>query len=314
MIIKGNVFRLVKTQKITSQDETLILQKEVILMKRNDQEIQGGDNSQNYQANGDINVNGLNYDQVEKLFMTMFKANFYDLQEEAKEIANKRAEEITNKFIEKIVSVNPKLLEKSSDPDIRYDIFEAQKSYARTGNAEQGELLTELLVQRMLERKEGVTFRNIVVNEAIEVASKLTNKQIDILSLIYLVQYLSFNPVLKLSFDHYYGYLERFPVVDIPTSNMFYQHLQYSGCISISIGSRSFDDIFLNKFPYLFSDKNDVDLHIKKYENLVKLKNKWDATTICHTDLTSVGLVIAITNLKIKSNYVLGFDFWLQEE
>ena len=203
------------------------------------------------------------------------------------------------------------MIQNTKNPDIRYDIIEAQKAYARLGDQEMADLLVKILVERTKSTEN--TFKNIALNESLSVIPKLTSKQIDVITLIYLVRYYSFVPEFKMPFDFYYQTLVNFLAVEIPNSEMFYQHLQYSGCLSISIGSSSFASIFMHKFPHLFKDETEVNSFISSYSDVSQLKNKWDNTKLCNTSLTSVGLVIAITNINRIMNYTWDVGIWFQE-
>lgn len=282
---------------------------------RNNQDASAGANSTVNQAGGDITVNNvqsdMTYERVRTISLDVFKANFYDLGEDVRQIANKRAEEITNQFIEKLLSENPHLLENTSDPDIRYDLFDIQKAYARLGDQEMADLLVDILVERTKSTEH--TFKNIALNESLNVIPKLTSKQIDVITLIYLVRYYNFVAFLKMPFDFYYQTLVKFLDIEIPNSEMFYQHLQYSGCLSISIASTSFADIFMHKFPHLFSNEAEFNSFISSYTDMSQLKNKWDNTKMCHTSLSSVGLVIAMTNINRIMNSKWDMGIWFQE-
>ena len=92
----------------------------------------------------------------------------------------------------RLVEEDPNLIQKTRDPDIRYDIIEVQKNYARFGDKEMGNLLVDVLVQRT---KEDGSFPKIVLNEALTVIPKLTKTQIDSLTLLYVIQTISYiNP------------------------------------------------------------------------------------------------------------------------
>ena len=59
-----------------------------------------GNNCTNLQAKEiTVNNNGITYEEAHLIALEVFKANFLDLIGTAKEVAKKRAEEITEKFL-----------------------------------------------------------------------------------------------------------------------------------------------------------------------------------------------------------------------
>ena len=285
-------------------------------MMRNKQDASAGANSTVNQAGGDVKVSttinyGMGYTETKDLFMDLFHIEFTKLGKDVEHLINERAEKIVVDYLNKLVQEDPNLIQNTKNPDIRYDIIEAQKAYARLGDQEMADLLVKILVERTKSTEN--TFKNIALNESLSVIPKLTSKQIDVITLIYLVRYYSFVPEFKMPFDFYYQTLVNFLAVEIPNSEMFYQHLQYSGCLSISIGSSSFASIFMHKFPHLFKDEAEVNSFISSYSDVAQLKNKWDNTKMCNTSLTSVGLVIAITNINRIMNYTWDVGIWFQE-
>lgn len=282
----------------------------------NKQDARGGENSTVNQAGGDVKVSttinyGMGYTETKDLFMDLFHIEFTKLGKDVEHLINERAEKIVVDYLNKLVQEDPNLIQNTKNPDIRYDIIEAQKAYARLGDQEMADLLVKILVERTKSTEN--TFKNIALNESLSVIPKLTSKQIDVITLIYLVRYYSFVPEFKMPFNFYYQTLVNFLAVEIPNSEMFYQHLQYSGCLSISIGSSSFASIFMHKFPHLFKDETEVNSFISSYSDVSQLKNKWDNTKMCNTSLTSVGLVIAITNINRIMNYTWDVGIWFQE-
>lgn len=281
----------------------------------NNKDIIAGDGSTNIQGNK-VTVNqqnGMDYMQVRQVAMDIFKSNFYDLGEKVEKVINERAEEIINEYFDKLNQVAPEKLSNTEDPDIRFLVYEAQKNYARFGQKEMLDLLVDVLVNRTIEESD--LLMKIVLNEAISIIPKLTNKQIDILSLIFICKYVNFNKEVPFE-DYYHTFQPMIEHTEIPNGEIFFQHLQYSGCVSISIGSSEFNSIMMRKFPNLFNEKNvkqQIDTLCVSHEGLKYFKEQWDNTKLCNSSLTSVGLAIALININRK----LGLDWnpgiWIRE-
>ena len=221
-------------------------------MTESKQSQKAGDSSINIQAR-DINVNhSLSYDDVKSISKDVFEANFLRLSGISAEIAEKRAEELINNLLETLEERNPEALQNADDPDLQYAIFTAQKEYARTGNQELGDILVDILVDRFKEADRNIL--QIVLNESLQIAPKLTKDQLSTLSVIFSLKYTKYLRMNDLSsLNHYINYRISPFVDDLTINNSCYQHLEYTGCGSISIGSIKIGAIFKNNYPGLFS-------------------------------------------------------------
>ncbi|MEK3821358.1 LPO_1073/Vpar_1526 family protein [Cytobacillus sp. FSL W8-0315] len=273
-------------------------------------EINSGDHSTNIQGNK-VTVNqqsGLDYLQVRQVAMDVFKSNFYDLGDKVEKLVNDRAEEVLNKYLTKLEEESPEAVENTVDPDVRYAIYEVQKSHARRGENDISDLLVDILIQRTTNQNE--SFVKLVLNEALEIIPKLTIKQIDVLSFIFMFRYLVF--VRPISFAAFYNTInEIIKSEEIPNNEIFYQHLQYSGCLSISIGSATSKTIMENRESHFIDD--DIKPTISSYGNFPIYLHKWDNTKLCNSSLTSVGIAIAISNIKRKTGLDLDLRMWVHE-
>jgi hypothetical protein len=141
------------------------------------------------QAGGNVTIveTGLTYADVRNIALDIFRTNFYKLAGVAKETAKVRAEEITEAFLSKLQNEHPAGLQKSNDPDFQYALFTVQKEYARNGDKDLGDLLVDLLVDRSKHEQRDIL--QIVLNESLKTAPKLTENQLAVLSLIFLFKY-----------------------------------------------------------------------------------------------------------------------------
>ncbi len=209
----------------------------------------GGDESVNIQGR-DITI-GLSFTEARQVAMDVFNANFYRLRSIAAEVAQSRAEAFLNSYFEKVAEEGNTEIPEAENPDFQYSIFTAQKEYARTGDNDLGELLVRLLIDRtkIVERN----LQQIVLNEALTVAPKLTQSQIDVLSVIFLLVYTKNNSLINI--DSLRKYFDTFFIPFIPSISekmSLYQHLEFASCGTITISSRDISDIFLKHYPALF--------------------------------------------------------------
>lgn len=219
-----------------------------MLDKKQEQRVDQG--SIAIQAGGNVHI-GLSYEEVRQVARDVFDANFYRLSEVAAKEARARAEEVTEKFLSKLQREYPQGLAKAYDPDFQYALFNVQKEYARSGDDNLGDLLVDLLVERS--KCDQRDLKQIVLNEAIVTAPKLTKRQFDVLSVIFLFKYTmdgGINSHQRLG-EHFDTYIAPF-IPNIVHSYASYQHLEFAGCGQIEISSTPLESILANYYQGLF--------------------------------------------------------------
>lgn len=222
-------------------------------MLNKDQKQDVAEGSTAIQAGGNVTITktGLTYSEVRDVALDVFRENFYELAGVAKEIARARAEEITEAFLEKLQKENPTGLDNSYDPDFQYALFTVQKEYARNGDKDLGDLLVDLLVDRSKQEQRDIL--QIVLNESLNTAPKLTENQLASLAVIFLFKY---TQNFKIGNHKLLGeYLDKnvAPFVSkIGKNQACYQHLEYSGCGSIGLGMITLESIFGNTYQGQF--------------------------------------------------------------
>lgn len=208
-----------------------------MLDKDQDQNVTQGSTA--IQAGGNVTITktGLTYAEVRDIALDVFRGNFYQLAGAAKETAKARAEEITEEFLLKLQKEHPAGIEKSNDPDFQYALFTVQKEYARNGDKDLGDLLVDLLVDRSKQEQRDIL--QIVLNESLNTAPKLTENQLAALAVIFLFKH---TQNLKIRNHQMLGeYLDKYvaPFVSKVVKNIAcYQHLEFSGCGSIGLGQK----------------------------------------------------------------------------
>lgn len=215
----------------------------------NKQSQKGGDNSTNVQAEK-VTV-GLSYSEARKVALDVFHANFLELAGVARNVARQRAEEITGEFLNKLQAENPEGLKNADEPDFQYALYTVQREYARTGDGDLGDLLIDLIVDRSKQPHRNIL--QIVLNESLNIAPKLTNDQISALGLIFLLKYTHNTGVGNL--DKLGNYLDKYvhPFIEqVPESDASYQHLQFAGCGSIELSRVNLEDCLGRAYQGVF--------------------------------------------------------------
>ncbi len=191
-----------------------------------------GNNSTSFQAQNIIINQGASEQEVREIALNVFKDNFIELSDIAKNTAKIRAEEITNDFVKKLQNENPEALNKAQDPDFQDALFNVQKEYAKSGDKELGDLLVNLLADRT--QHDQRTIAQIVLSESIKTAPKLTDDQLAALAIIFLFRYSkNYNILTHEILGRFWDHHVKFFIEKLSKNNSCYQHLQFAGCGSM---------------------------------------------------------------------------------
>ncbi|PVY42892.1 LPO_1073/Vpar_1526 family protein [Pontibacter virosus] len=215
-----------------------------------------GDNSQNLQAGRDIIYQGLSYSETKEVVreeaQKVFKSNSLVLAEEAYKIVISRSEELLESFLKKLEDREPESINSMKDPGMQYSLFNAQKEYAKTGDKSLAELLEDILVERA--QIPNRNLQQIVLDECISVAPKLTADQFDALSLIFITKYSFYSNISSLKDLVTYIESNLMPFISgLVDNSSRYQHLEFTGCGSITLNTLPIENVFLNSYFGLFS-------------------------------------------------------------
>lgn len=232
----------------------------------------GGEGSVNIQGET-VNI-GISYSDVKEIALDVFQNNFYKLAEEAAKIANERAEKIIDDLLQIIKSTNEKLLENVRDPDIQYGIFTVQRDYARSGNDDIASILIKTLVERMKVANDSL--RKIAINEALKIIPRLTIKQINLLTISFVMRHVSAN---ILSTNDLISFLDKnlgYCLVDnLHLERHDLLHFQCLGCTGGDIlVSKSVGELFKNNYSGVFQKGFKIDEFHSIINNLPKPKQK----------------------------------------
>src|ERR1700733_3297255 len=165
-------------------------------MTSSNQEQSATEGSTAVQAGGDVTIThvGLSYSEAREMMLHVFQDNFYKLAGIARDTAKARAEEVTEKFLAKLQQENPAGLSKATAPDFQYAVYTVQKEYARSGDRDLGDLLVDLLVDRSKQQQRNIL--QLVLNESLATAPKLTDDQLAVLAVVFLFRYTKKNDIL----------------------------------------------------------------------------------------------------------------------
>lgn len=212
--------------------------------KPNEQEQSGGENSTNLQAGGDLVYVGPSRAEMKEIALAVFTENFLALRGIAEDVALARADKITTEFLTKMYAEAPEAAERFSDPDVQRSVFNAQREFACSGEDDLGQVLVDLLVDRVKEDERSL--RTLALNEAITAAPKLTEGQRRAIALAFLVRYTripAFLPSPQLIVElRFRGSLLRLPRPSEGLRGVDFQHIEYVGAGTVSMGEIQLGD------------------------------------------------------------------------
>ncbi|WP_447735241.1 LPO_1073/Vpar_1526 family protein [Rhodanobacter soli] len=213
-----------------------------------------GRNAIAIQASGDVTISsGISYGEARQIAVDVIASEFSKLAGVARDVAQARVEEIRNEFFQKLEKDHPAGVGQATDVDFQHDLFLVQRDYARTGDKDLGALLVDLLVDRSKESTRNM--KQIVLNESIVTAPKLTQSQIAALGLIFLLRY-SRNAMVN-RVDRITEYLDQFArplAVGFEVKDSSFQHLDFAGCGTIAMTSITLEQIFIRTYKGIFTD------------------------------------------------------------
>lgn len=212
-----------------------------------------GDSSTNLQAKSIVINQGLTYRDAKEIALDVYKENFLKLSSDAARVAIQRAEELTDKFLEKLKKESESSLQSLKEPGMQIALYAAQKEYARTGDGDLQNLLVDILVERSKSVSRDI--KQIVLDESLEIAPRLTLEQFDVLSLSWLLTRTINHAILNIDSFNNYLINSILPFIDsLNESSSCYEHLQYLGCGDlVQIGDwGKIEKIFRDRYPGIF--------------------------------------------------------------
>ncbi|ELW4736288.1 hypothetical protein SH739_003505 [Escherichia coli] len=239
------------------------------------------------QVHGNVTYSGLSYNDVKDICVDMMRANFPILREDARKLSMEYVEQFGQKFFERIAKEDAaKAEEKLKTPDVQAAINSSVVHVARMTNKSHQDILCELLVEKI---KENQDEKNIILNEAIEVTSKITINQIKYVAFVYLLR--SVFPVKNMGgytirnedVNVQYNYYEnRIPnLIGNEAYNIDMHFMVYKGLCISTMGLTSYST------PLTSLLKNTTGKEVPDYEGETKITDG-DALSINFPKLTNI--------------------------
>lgn len=240
------------------------------------------------------NYYGMTAEQASNLAIKLFMDNFPKLQEEAKKIAEDRAEELCKNVIAKLKRQGKNDFSEFSDPDVQYILNKSHQEYARFGTDALCELLSELIINRINYNND--FYMKVIIDEAVDIVKSLSETHLNYLSLIFLGKQTKFK--------------------NINSIEALKNHCEYI-CSKLPVHKNIEDSIpFLNMLRLFTLNLGDVDEIYSNCYNLELNKIKEILPSVMNSIpsdyiLSPIGIIIAIINIHNKTDLRLDFKIWI---
>lgn len=276
-------------------------------MKDEIQSQQAGDDSVNVQAKNIIINAGVTATEARDIALDIYRANFLKLSEAAASLATERVTRFTESFLEKLYAQDKKAIEQFETPALQMSLLAAQRECAKSDEASLQDSLCNLLIARANEPHRGL--KQIAIEEAISVTPKLTEKQLDILTLNFIIKDCYYYVGTWGLQNYVRQWLSRF-VVAVEYQSPEISHLEFTGCAKLP--HQSYDKPFpmniIQSYPGLFTNG----FELIQYEQSVGSDEKF--TRLLKTSERDPGKVQLIHGTYETLNVALKSDEYADEE
>lgn len=195
------------------------------------------------------NIGITSISEIEHLVEILYKNNFPQLEEIAKKAALKSAEKYWKKLTEKSKSqLSQEDIKQFADPDVQYMLTKTVIEAGRKDDDELRENLSTLMVDRIKNSKHNL--KRLVYNEAIETLPKLTQDQLKIITICFILKYAKWQNIVTLE-NLEKNVVALKPLIDFNNTRAEFQHIVYTGCGELGIGSWDYPAHVQDNYPEL---------------------------------------------------------------
>lgn len=274
-----------------------------------------GDNSCAIQVHGDYKA-GLSYRDVKDICVDLIQANFPILQEQAKIQSMQYVEEFASKFFNKIKDQDyDNTQARLKNPDVQASINSSIIHVARMTDKSHQDILCELLAEKIKEQEDE---KNILLNDAIDVMTKISKNQIKFLTFINLMRKVSkiidygdrkeIHPDPQIQFNYFENEIPQIIGNDIYKIDAFL--LAHKGLIignslehyttssTALLKSRTQIDISEYQSEQKIEENDNLSTQFPKLTRIIKSFGFDTISEFDHCVITSIGYEIAQAHLK----------------
>lgn len=240
---------------------------------------------------------GMSPEQAAKQTIDLFMDNFPKLQAIAKEIAFQRATELFNEVLSKLKIAHVNDFSPFSQPDIQYVMFEAQKNYARFGEKDKLDILSDLIVKR-IQSDDKDHFKRIVDN-AIIIVCELTSMQLDCLSVLFLLTKCCFREIITIKdLKEFLNNISDVFNIEKMNYRREVSYLNFKGCLQVAIPI----------IPKILSENynfSQIEVEINLSDGIKQFTSDYG--------LSEIGVLLGLINARNKACYDLDPHIWIPD-
>ncbi len=274
-----------------------------------------GNNSSAIQVHGDYKA-GLSYRDVKDLCVDLIQANFPILQEQAKIQSMQYVEEFASKFFNKIKDQDyDNTQTRLKNPDVQASINSSIMHVARMTDKSHQDILCELLAEKIKEQEDE---KNILLNDAIDVMTKISKNQIKFLTFINLIRKVykvidygdrqEIHPDPQIQFDYFENEIPQIignDIYKIDTFLLAHKGLiignsleHYTTSSTALLKSRTQLDIPEYESEQKIEENDNLNTQFPKFTKIIKSFGFDTIDQFDHCVITSIGYEIAQAHLK----------------
>ena len=268
--------------------------------------------------NGVINYSAVSIKEIELIVNTILLPYLNVFTEEGKKIAKERSIDAFKNAIKSCERKNvdiKKLSSNFNDPSLQMDYIKYTEQIVKNYNDNNLRVLSGIMASRINFGDQSLY--QIVLSESINVACKLTKKQMALLAIKLMVSNIIEKPIdnEKDLIDYFDKLMELYnDCLDISWADI--QHIDFSGCIINILNSSTFSESFINdsNCNLFFKDnkkKTNADF-IKIYPKLDKLISFWEEFNLSNMRCTTIGLCVASEYIECVLNVKLDLKGWIK--
>lgn len=241
------------------------------------------------------NYYGMTAEEASSLALKLFMDNFPKLQEEARNVARERAEELCKTILDKLKEQGKTEFNEFADPDVQYILNKSNQEYARFGTPTLHDLLSNLIVNRI--NYDNDYYMKVLFDEAVDIVKSLSEVHLNYLSLIFLCKETQMNDINSIETlkAHCEYICSKMPIPEKMESSIPF--LNMLRLLTISLG----------RADKVYSDIYNLDVN-KVKEILPPAMNSIPGDY----SLTPVGIIIAIINARNKTDINFDFKTWIK--
>lgn len=224
----------------------------MVLLGKNENTQQSGDNSINVHAGGDVSIcTGLSYNDVKAIARDVFRSEYEKLTIQAKETAREQVEGCFDRWLP---CLPEEKFQRFKEPKVQFALHDIFSSYLASDADEDMEKILLNALKNCLDDES--TQKNAIIRRAVQILPMLTKAHINYLSFIlyFFKKYRTTadrNEIIEdLRNAVYLFYSEKF--LDFNFTDM----LNYSGCLQYKGGLKKFTDLeqyIIMHYPHLFT-------------------------------------------------------------